>query len=138
MMTIAGVMRSPSHIVCFKRYEKHAFGVHKIMQNILQPEIRIDTQWEPAEKEAMMVEGIRATLDSGRNVVMFVDSRDRTKPMRSLNHKVLEYFPTVQKQLIQILEPSLAGEFRFRYLPATTRLATIISMRESILWSLDQ
>jgi hypothetical protein len=135
MITIAGIMRSPCHIVCFKRYRKVSLGVTTIIQKILQPEIRIDTHWEPSEKEAMMVEGIQATLDSGRNVVMFVDSHDYTRPMRSLTHKVLDYFPTVQKQLIHIMDPSPAGEFRFRYLPATTCLATIISMRESILAS---
>jgi hypothetical protein len=135
LITIAGIMRSPSHIVCYKRYPKMSLGVDAVMQKILQPEIRIDTRWGPSEKEARMVKGIRETLDSGRNVVMFVDSRDYTRPMRSLTHKVLDYFPTVQKQLIQILDPSPAGEFRFRYLPATTCLATIVSMRESILVS---
>jgi hypothetical protein len=125
-------MRSPSNIVCFTSY-KHLVLVPKTIHQILRPEIRIGVEQTPAEKEAVMVNGIRAALDGGRNVVMFIDANDRTKPMRSLNHKVLEFFPTVQKQVVHIMEPTRVSEFLFQCLPATIDLATIVSMRESVL-----
>jgi hypothetical protein len=131
-MTVAGSIQSPSNVVCYQNYE-HMGPISKIVHPILRTEICIDVRLGPTEKETRMIDGIRASLASGRNVVMFVDVHCSTTPMRSLNRKVLGFFPGVPKQLVHLMEPTGINEFHFRRLPSTMSLTTILSMRESIL-----
>lgn len=109
--------------------------IYKIVDRILQDEIRIDVRLGHMEKEARMVEGIRDSLENGRNVIMFVDTHRPTATIRTLNRKVLERFPDIPKQLIHIMEPTGVNDFHFRRFPVTTSLETIVRMREHILAS---
>jgi len=134
-LTIAGAICSPCNIVCYQRYTPYLPLVSNIVERILQKEIRIDRLLGHVEKEARMVEGMRDSLEQGRNVVMFIDAHCSTSPMRSLNHKVLGAFPDVSKQLVHIMQPTGVNNFHFRRLPATKCLETILVMREQILAS---
>jgi hypothetical protein len=109
------------------------YFVSGTFRRLLQHEIRIDTTLGHTEKEDLMVAGIQASLNSGRNVVLFIDAYGRKNPMRSLNRAVLRHFPDVLKQIVHIMEPTNSNDFRFKRMPATTSLDDIIAIREQLL-----
>ena len=131
-MSLAGTLRSPADVVCYNEYTDWP-AFQNIIQHMIQTEIVIDGRCTPTEKETRMVEGIRRSLEKGRNVVMFIDAKCPTKPMRSLNKKVLEYFPDVKKQMIHLTEPTDANTLHFRRFQATTSLNEIIKLRKCLL-----
>lgn len=131
-ITIAGVVQSPSDIVCYKRYDSTMFISHRI-HTILKNEISIDIRLSKKDKERMMVEGIRRSFANGKNVVMFLDAHCPRQPMRTLNRVVLNYFPEYAKQLIHILEPSGINRFGYHRYPATYDLDVIHRQRVEVI-----
>jgi len=141
-LTLAGVVQSPSRIVCYESYTDIVQGMFPVapvvksvcttLHQLLGPEICIGANLSHEEKERRMVDGIRRTLRQGYTIIMFIDGL-QGKRMRALNQKVLTYFPEVPKQVVHLLVPTQANEFRFRRFPATTCLENILTTREQIL-----
>jgi len=132
-LTMAGSVTTPSDIVCYKTY--NMFGISAIVHDILRTDITVDSALDRDAKKLRMCQGIRDSLTRGRNVIMFIDAHDPSKPMRTLNRKVLEHFPDVPKQLVEVLEPMGVNGFRYRRSQPTTCLSSIISLREEHLGS---
>jgi hypothetical protein len=135
LFTLAGLVTAPANIVCFRDYTYKKPLIGGIMHTILQNEIRIDNQAEPAEKEFQMVRGIRHSLQAGRNVIIFIDHNQGASKnyFKSLNRKVLGYFPGVSKQLVHILEPTGVNELHFQTYPATLCLDEIVQRHQYII-----
>ena len=131
-LTMAGSVQNPSDIVCYEKYR--TFGpASPIINDILRNEITVGAELDRDAKKLRMCQGIRDSLARGRNVIMFIDAHDYMCPMRTLNRKVLEHFPDVPKQLVEVLEPTGVNGFRYRRSQPTTCLSSIISLREEHL-----
>jgi hypothetical protein len=101
---------------------------------ILQNEIQIDDHVGHAEKESQMVRGIRNSLHAGRSVIMFIDQQGKpTNDFKTLNRKVLGYFPDVSKQLVHILEPTGVNEFHYQKYPPTLCLDEIVQCYRNLI-----
>ena len=131
-ITIAGVVQSPSDIVCYQAYDSMLF-ISSRVHTILEHEISVDIRLSKDEKERVMVDGIRRAFAAGKNVVMFIDAHRPRVPMRTLNRVVLSYFPEYAKQLIHILEPSGINCFGYHRYPATYDLDVIHRQRVEII-----
>jgi hypothetical protein len=82
-----------------------------------------------------MVQGIRKSLHSGRSVIMFIDHHEGAPKnyFKSLNRKVLGYFPDVLKQFVHISEPTGVNEFHYQKYPATLCLDEIVQCHRNII-----
>lgn len=128
----------PCRVVAYKNYAKlSAWGGW--VNRILEGDIRIDVNLSKHEKESQMVREIQGTLDSGRDVVMYVDAagkknKDQKKPMRALNYAVLSHFPVVPKQVLHILRPRWGSNtFHVRRYCATTDLDKVVELRRRLV-----
>jgi hypothetical protein len=121
-------------IVAYQKYSLSC-GLGRIIEKVLTNDIRVDRGLDNQEKEAYMVREIRAALERGVNVVMFVDAHaGAAKIMRSLNKAVLSQFPETQKVFVHLREPIVdAGGrpvFSCQVYPATLDLSTICNIRK--------
>lgn len=131
-LTLAGLVQSPANIVCYHSYNE-LFMINRTVHHILRHEISIDVQCSKLDKEYIMRDGIQDAFNRGNNVVMFIDAHAPRKTIRSLNKKVLEYFPSYLKQLVHIVEPSNVNTFAFQRYPPTSDLDEIIRYRTDII-----
>jgi hypothetical protein len=131
-ITIAGTVQAPTTIICYRKYQSMLFFASTI-HGILQNEIVIDSRSSPADKEKQMVDGIRTAFGRGQNVIMLVDAHRPLCTMRSLNKKVLEYFPNYPKQVIRSLPTSDLNQFGYIRYPPTYDLDLVIEQRRDIL-----
>lgn len=133
LTALGGVVVDPCEVVCYKNYTSHVYFIGSLMENILQNDICIDHTKAQDEKFHDMVNGVRNAIHRGINVVMFVDTGDYTKVIRTLNKKVLEEFPHVIKHLFHIKEHGSYNHVHLHsYLP-TKNLDTILTYREQIV-----
>jgi hypothetical protein len=131
-ITIAGTVRTPTTIVCYRNY-RYLVLFASTIHRILHSEIVIDSGCSPADKEKQMVDGIRKAFGRGQNVIMLVDAHRPLCTMRSLNKKVLEYFPNYPKQVIRSLPTSDSNRFGYLRYPPTYDIEVVIEQRREIL-----
>jgi hypothetical protein len=131
-ISIAGTVQAPTTIICYKKYQSmtlFASTIHGILHN----EIVIDGRSSQADKEKQMVDGIHAAFGRGQNVIMLVDAHRPSCIMRSLNKKVLAYFPDYPKQVIFSLPTTGLNQFGYIRYPPTYDLDVVIEQRREIL-----
>lgn len=133
LTALGGIISDPCKVVCYKNYTSHVYFIGSLMETILVNDIYIDHTKPQDEKLNDMIAGIKETIDGGTNVVMFVDTGDYKKVMRTINKKVLQEFPHVIKHLFHIRNNDPYNNVHIHsYLP-TKNLEQIIKYREEIV-----
>jgi hypothetical protein len=133
LTSLGGIVFSSCKVVCYKNYTSHVYLIGSLLERILTSEIQVDHNVSHEIKFRQMVDGVKKALNEGFNVVMFVDTGDYKKAIRTINRKVLEECPSVIKHLFHIKESSLYNEVYIHSYPPTKDLQKIIEYRSDIL-----